>query len=545
MVSIGLRPRTSAGRLRRTDLEAPSSATTTVVSLEPPPNSRDKIINNLNYSSAQGSNSSLPSSVVLRNLDRYPQITRSPTESTFSLSMSVRSGSSQAVSPTTPTAPPDTVLAAPVLPPVSSTSTATGSVASTSKPAFPRRQSSVRSQHSVFSLSRDGLTRAGTLKTAPAVENVQEESELNFASSGSTSSISYHTTQSSVGSNSSSFSSAATASSPPNALSAVPMSNTASDSGVTSDSSIDSAQVSVASFITTKIDSPRRIQISTGHQQGYSPMTSPTRRTNNPAFGQSPVSPVLARAGHSLSSSISTTSESSTSMPTSPSDPLSPNLPRTYSSTPASSPDVGAELPNSASLEKDKNKKLETFFGRTHSTMRRLHMPDIHSTAHQIKQASTAPFKSHQNSKDGSVTVSSATYIYELVETLQGEMTDVSVELASSIKRELDLEMMLESYATTAGDDELEELDVDDDSSDDSMRHSRNLVSDHPALQHPLVRKRLADLEKQVRSEQQEKARLRLEFQATVNAERRGRRESDDKRRELEDLLKVCIFDLA
>lgn len=120
-----------------------------------------------------------------------------------------------------------------------------------------------------------------------------------------------------------------------------------------------------------------------------------------------------------------------------------------------------------------------------------------------------------------------AKYNSELIKSLEHELRQVSADLASSIKREMDLELMLDKFATT--DDRLGAVDD-------------KISSDSPEVysyRSQFYASRLQVLEKKLRAEQQEKAQLRIDFLSQLDMERQKRQEAEDKVRMLQSRSKV------
>ncbi|KAK9432389.1 hypothetical protein V1505DRAFT_398540 [Lipomyces doorenjongii] len=170
--------------------------------------------------------------------------------------------------------------------------------------------------------------------------------------------------------------------------------------------------------------------------------------------------------------------------------------------------------------------KTQKLIEKTQSKMKKIHLPELQissETISNLKSSITSPASSSK---------SMARYSYDLVESLQNELRQVSAELAASIKRELDLEMLLDKYATTN--------DSDGELTDGSSSYPEDDSEGSDGFRHRLRYnpERFEDLERKLRMAQQEKAKLQLEFQHTVDRERQGRHECEEKRKKLEEQLK-------
>ncbi|KAJ8104089.1 hypothetical protein POJ06DRAFT_272727 [Lipomyces tetrasporus] len=398
----------------------------------------------------------IPSSLVFRDLDRYPQIVRHVVTST------IEPTSPSPTSPTPETGP------------------------------FPKRQSSIKTAKTLLSaaslmspcgpLTTGRSTSSKTTTTSalvPAVPEVPEESTTvtpeptvygsNNQSRSSASTVSYHTQSDSLSSDIPSAKSIAQHPKHPS------QSSTSSGSS-TSSLPLQAVQVRVASF--TSLDStPRRIRISG-----------------------------------------------------------SPDSKRSAASSTAPEDSVGDVADDSSDYDSLKEpakgiSKTQRLLEKTHSQMKRIHLPELQIP--QLKAVSSDSFPHFKSSMTTpSSAKSTAQYNFDLVESLQEELRQVSAELAASIKRELDLEMLLDKYATTNDSDG----ELTDGSSSCLEDDSEGSDGFRPRLRYNT--ERFEDLETKLRMEQQEKARLRLEFQHIVDKERQGRRECEEKRKKLEEQLK-------
>ncbi|KAK9468930.1 hypothetical protein V1512DRAFT_220556 [Lipomyces arxii] len=162
---------------------------------------------------------------------------------------------------------------------------------------------------------------------------------------------------------------------------------------------------------------------------------------------------------------------------------------------------------------------------KTQSQMKKIHMPEynLNSLKSSIRERKTPTAGAS----------SLAQYNYDLVELLETDLQDVSTELAASIKREMDLEMLLDKYATTNDDDEAELTDGSTASPEED-----NEENDSFRLKLRYSPQQFERLQKQLRNEQQEKAQMRLEFQQNLDKERQGRMECEKRRQKLEDQVK-------
>ncbi|KAK9377937.1 uncharacterized protein V1513DRAFT_435646 [Lipomyces chichibuensis] len=363
---------------------------------------------------------------------------------------------------------------------------------------FPRRQSSVKAAKSLFSasspmLQRSALTvgsapsskHATTPTLVPAVPELPEESAAFIAESTAFASKSqsfsdgakdwYHSPVDSLNSDILSLKSIAHHPKHPS------QSSTTSGSS-TSSLPLQAVQVRVASF--SSFDStPRRIRISGSPDTKRSPDSS---------------APVILNTFNGIALSDDSIND-----------------------------DADENSDNDSIKEAAKNRsKTQKLIEKTHSQMKKIHLPELQissETLSNLKSSITSPATSSK---------SMARYSYDLVESLQNELRQVSAELAASIKRELDLEMLLDKYATTN--------DSDGELTDSSSSYPEEDSVGSDGFRHSLRYnpERFEDLETKLRTAQQEKARLQLEFQHTVDRERQGRRECEEKRKKLEEQLK-------
>lgn len=282
--------------------------------------------------------------------------------------------------------------------------------------------------------------------------------------------------------------------------------------------------------------SPRAIRISTAS-------IPPAAVSPNSQTSDAPASS-LSYSSSSPMSARSRTYESSASLPTSPAP-----FDGIVSGSDAGRIDLSHEIyvdddeydvfsPNSKASPSTV-KKLDAFLDRTQTQFKKIHMPA------NIKQVSADTLTSLKSITPSGNHRSLAQYNYDLVETLQTELRLVSVELATSIKREIDLESLLDQFATVNDDpaDQEPVAELSDGSSsindDDELDESAHVL--RRAMQPGLEKIRI--LERRLRQEQQEKAQMRLDFQKLMDSEREGRREAEEKRKKLEEQLKVnCSF---
>ncbi|KAK9240716.1 hypothetical protein V1525DRAFT_429714 [Lipomyces kononenkoae] len=167
--------------------------------------------------------------------------------------------------------------------------------------------------------------------------------------------------------------------------------------------------------------------------------------------------------------------------------------------------------------------KAQKLIEKTQSQMKKIHLPEL-----QISAGTLSNLKSSISySPKGRIK-----YSYDLVESLQHELREVSAELAASIKRELENEMLLDKYATTND----SECELTDGSS--SCREDDSVGSDPFLNRLRYSPERFQQLETKLRIAEQEKAKLRLEFQDAIEKERHGRLECEGKRKKLEEQLK-------
>ncbi|KAK9452990.1 hypothetical protein V1511DRAFT_463348 [Dipodascopsis uninucleata] len=191
---------------------------------------------------------------------------------------------------------------------------------------------------------------------------------------------------------------------------------------------------------------------------------------------------------------------------------------------------------------------MELFREKTQTGFRKLHFPDMQqhikaaseNTLLSLKSLSPPAKKRHGKSD----------YSTELIVELQNELHQVSVELAASIKRELDLEMLLDSFISGEDADltlpafaELTDassstIDDTDDDEHDQRLHARRENGDPYRQQVAMNFDKFQELERKLRSEQQEKARLRIEYQNIMERERRARLDVEERKASLEAILK-------
>ncbi|KAK9389909.1 hypothetical protein V1515DRAFT_592213, partial [Lipomyces mesembrius] len=365
---------------------------------------------------------------------------------------------------------------------------------------FPRRQSSVKAAKSLFSASspmpqHSPLTagsappsakQAPTPTLVPAVPELPEESAAFIAESTTFASINqsfsdgaknrYRSPVDSLSSDIPSLKSIAQHPKHPS------LSSTTSGSS-TSSLPLQAVQVRVASF--SSFDStPRRIQISGSPDSKRSADSS---------------APVIL---NTISANVALSDDSVND-------------------------DADDNSDNDSIKEAAKSRsKTQKLIEKTQSKMKKIYLPELQissETLSNLKSSITSPASSSK---------SMARYSYNLVESLQNELRQVSAELAASIKRELDLEMLLDKYATTndsGGEltDGSSSYPEDDSVGSDGFRHRLRYNPE-----------RFEDLETKLRMAQQEKARLQVEFQHTVDRERQGRRQCEEKRKKLEEQLK-------
>ncbi|KAK9349532.1 hypothetical protein V1522DRAFT_396737 [Lipomyces starkeyi] len=405
----------------------------------------------------------IPDSLLFRDLDRYPQIVRHVVTS------NVEHTSPSPTSPTSGTR------------------------------QFPRRQSSVKAEKSLFSASSPMLQRshlaagsapsskqATTPTLVPAVPELPEESAAFIAESTAFASKTqsfadgakdrYHSPVDSLSSDIPSLKSIAQHPKHPS------QSSTTSGSS-TSSLPLQAVQVRVASF--SSYDStPRRIRISGSPDSKRSADSS---------------APVIV-------------------------DTFTGNIALLDDSV-NDDADDNSDNPSIKEAAKSRS-KTQKLIKKTQSQMKKIHLPELQissETLSNLKSSITSPASSSKGM---------APYSYDLVESLQNELRQVSAELAASIKRELDLEMLLDKYATTK--------DSDGELTDGSSSYPEDDSVGSDRFRHRLRYnpERFEDLETKLRMAQQEKARLQLEFQHTVDRERQGRRECEEKRKKLEQQLK-------
>ncbi|KAK9370013.1 hypothetical protein V1509DRAFT_618281 [Lipomyces kononenkoae] len=167
--------------------------------------------------------------------------------------------------------------------------------------------------------------------------------------------------------------------------------------------------------------------------------------------------------------------------------------------------------------------KAQQLIGKTQSRLKKIHLPEL-----QISSGTLSNLKSTISYSPRSRVI----YSYDLVESLQHELREASAELASSIKRELEIEMLLDNYATTND----SECELTDGSS--SYREDDSVGLDPFLNRLRYSPERFQQLETKLRNAEQEKAKLRLEFQHTIERERHDRLECEEKRKKLEEQLK-------
>ncbi|KAK9473949.1 uncharacterized protein V1510DRAFT_413135 [Dipodascopsis tothii] len=188
------------------------------------------------------------------------------------------------------------------------------------------------------------------------------------------------------------------------------------------------------------------------------------------------------------------------------STPTSPfKSPRSAGSM-ASSPATESQLSFPTSQSPPKRKGIKTVGSFLEKA--KLHKPDINVPSLKSLKITDA------------ATIASAQLNAELVKSLEHELRQVSTDLAASIKREMDLEMMLDKFATTESN--ADGFGDDDNSSGDESVNSHSYRNSFYA-------KRLQELEKKLRSEQQEKAQMRVEFLQSLDAERERSRELETR----------------
>ncbi|KAK9479662.1 hypothetical protein V1514DRAFT_304400 [Lipomyces japonicus] len=375
-----------------------------------------------------GTGEQFPSSLVFRELDRYPKIVR----------------------------------------PSISSSTSPGPMSPSTTGGFPRRQSSVKSSHSLLSQTSPVSVRF----PVPLREDITEVPESHSAPE---SNASFHTTVDSIDStNEGSQKSFSARSFAPSDV-----------SGYSSSTSfpLEAVQVRLSSGYPSPVTTPPKNRV--GNNESPSRFIS---STENKILG---IDDLAAEDDY------------------------------------VDDDDDDFDVPESRRRLKLKG-GVDSLLNKTQKGIKRFHIPE------QIKTVSNETFLSIKSglSVNSPVDKSAAQYNYSLVDTLQAELGQVSTELANSIKRELDLEMLLNKYATA--EDEPDDLT----DSNSSIIDEESDEQDH--LRRPIhfSQHRISKLEQKLRFEQQEKARLQLEFQATLDKERIGRKESDGQRRKLEEQLK-------
>lgn len=118
------------------------------------------------------------------------------------------------------------------------------------------------------------------------------------------------------------------------------------------------------------------------------------------------------------------------------------------------------------------------------------------------------------------------------LEAIEAEVRAVAEELASSVRREMDLEDLVEQLRAEAS-ERGEPGRRTSDYFSDAGTPARILDTDNKEL----------DAEKMVRKVEQQKAQLRLDMLEKVQEERERRRAAEAQLKELEDLVnKVCIY---
>ncbi|KAK7207952.1 hypothetical protein BZA70DRAFT_293254 [Myxozyma melibiosi] len=438
----------------------------------------------------------MPDSFVFRDLDRYPRIQQQQQTTATTTTTTISSSASSAPSNTTRPLP--------------------GPLQSAPRPQFPRRQSSVRTASSFHFTAQP---RSG---------------------SDSSTADSFHTSVTSTASDrSDSVASSSRSPSVPN--------STSSSASSTDAIPLEAVQVHLAAA--SRESTPRAIRIST--VSSVSPRSSPpaaTALTVSPSYSSSSPSPSSPTSSRSMSYNTAG------SLPTSPAAYESTTLSSGTAAVDAGrldfsddtyvddDDDAFDETGSSPGKSPTTVKKLDAFFGRTQSHIKKIHMPS------SIKQASAdtlSAVKSMSSPSAGNVHRSMAQYNYDLVETLQSELRLVSVELAASIKRELDLESLLDQYVTVNDDN-----DADDDNQVAELSDGSSSLADDDNYDDPDPAKdkfrrglqfspeKMQELEAKLRKERREKVQMRLEFQKTVEIEREGRREAEGRRKKLEEQLK-------
>ncbi|KAK9450480.1 uncharacterized protein V1518DRAFT_413950 [Limtongia smithiae] len=402
--------------------------------------------------------------LVFRELDRYPQILRSPTTS-------VPAGDSFA-GPPPPSAP---VPAAPA--------------------AFPSRQSSVRSKHSLFAGSAVPLPSPPAVVTGGPALLPQAQARLPLQTQFSP-----------------------TATSPSSAFAR--------------DESTPSPSSSLPSFHTPagSVDSASTADAGEHSAVQVSLTTPPPATARSIAITASP--PSAARTITASSSPEHAHSTSSVSVPSSadspPSSPLDSSVASSPTSayyTPALNSTFQASPSEMATADSTRRplKKVDAFFERTQSQMKKMHVKGA------ISSIKSSIREHHHHGHHDKHDDMSPTTMFNLADVLESELQEVTRELAASTKRELDLEMLLEKYATTSDDTSVSSGASIDDS--DDMDRFRMQTKYSPG--------RFEELERRLRAEQQEKAQMLVHFEITVEQERRLRKDAEERYRELQEQIKV------